>query len=73
MRRTMTAIALTAALLLGHDVRAAEARRITRCCVMVPDDGGTRPYCFGLRTRTKRIGRFLCRSLGGRPQHQAER
>jgi len=35
---------------------------------MVPDDvGGERPYCFVVNARRARLGRRLCRAIGGTP------
>jgi len=66
MRRTAAAAAI-GLLLVGGDALAA--RRVTQCCVTVTEaDGTQRPYCFNLITRTRRLGRLLCRLTGGRPQ-----
>jgi hypothetical protein len=69
MRRA-TVIMLTL-LVLGAsgdgEARAVRGRPV-RCCVMVPDDvGGERPYCFVVNARRARLGRRLCRAIGGTP------
>jgi hypothetical protein len=69
-----TLIVTTILLLAAGGGEAEAARRPTRCCVMVPaDDGGERPWCFNLRTRSPRRGRRVCRLIGGQPQRPAPR
>ena len=71
MRRTTTAIVAATVLLLGHDVTPARARRVTTCCLTIDaEPPAPRDYCFGLSTKTRRLGRLLCRLIGGRPQRR---
>jgi hypothetical protein len=52
----------------------AARRRSVRCCVMVPDDaGGERPYCFLFNAGSARVGRRLCRAIGGTPPRHPTR
>ena len=65
MRGMMVAMITLAALGVGNRADAVR-RRPLRCCIMVPaDDGGERPYCFGLNVRPKRFAKRFCRAIGG--------
>jgi len=67
MRPTMLGMALAGLLAGAPDTFAAEGRRIVRCCVEIPTSDQTLlPWCFNIRARSRRAGRRICRSIGGR-------
>ena len=63
----LTTVAVLALMVLAPcSETEATRRRSVRCCVMVPDAaGGERPYCFLFNARSARVGRRLCRAIGG--------
>ena len=64
-----TLLVMSILLLWGIEADAAPARRVTRCCITVPaDGGGDRPYCFNIDARPARRARRACRVIGGTPQ-----
>jgi hypothetical protein len=71
MRTIILMLAVAVLVCAGGEAGAAPSRRTVRCCVDVPTGDVTSfPWCFNIRARSRRVGRRICRAVGGRPPGQ---